>query len=348
MNHKTEPIDIPIAINVGHTEDPEMKQLVDAEYEITHENDNNLYIDINSDYYKKYLSRERFNASRLAFFENSENVEYLTLNLDIVNNTDQNLSINEMYIDVDKSEIDTVPVIYICTTDNYSNCIHFVNQSWFDWKGFTFSYSILEKGESFDGHYKKSKHIDYFDKILIMDLLPDLIDMGYNFEGLKSSIRNRDAKAFVEGEYGRFLYFYITEDDEDFAYFQNCFKPFELKKTSYGEYMGMAYLYGSLKFDDSDLEVDFKAELSLSTSAGWGALSYENDSFDVKLNSFDNNYTLRYPYTTVIEPYGAEYVKLTVAADKSSFHVFQINLKNDNGLNIKSKKIYLHYYYPKN
>lgn len=181
-----------------------------------------------------------------------------------------------------------------------------------------------------------------------MDLLPDLIDMGYNFEGLKSSIRNRDAKAFVEGEYGRFLYFYITEDDEDFAYFQNCFKPFELKKTSYGEYMGMAYLYGSLKFDDSDLEVDFKAELSLSTSAGWGALSYENDSFDVKLNSFDNNYTLRYPYTIVIEPYGAEYVKLTVAADKSSFHVFQINLKNDNGLNIKSKKIYLHYYYPKN
>ena len=138
-----EHIDIPIAINLSHTEDEDMKQLVDAEYEVTRETDKDIYIDINSEYYKEYISGNRFMASKLEFFENSENVEYLTMDLDLVNNTNERLSIDELNVIVDESTPDTIPVIYICTTEAYSNCIYFVDESWFNWKGFTFSYSIL-------------------------------------------------------------------------------------------------------------------------------------------------------------------------------------------------------------
>ena len=138
-----ESIDIPIAINLIHTEDEDMRQLVDAEYEVTHETDKDIYIDINSRYYKHYMSGTRFMADKIAVFENSENVEHLTMNLDVVNNTNERLSIKELKIKVDESKPDTTPLIYICTTEEVSNSIYFVNESWFDWKGFTFSYSPL-------------------------------------------------------------------------------------------------------------------------------------------------------------------------------------------------------------
>ena len=353
-------IDIPIAINLSHTEDEDMKQLVDAEYEVTHETDKDIYIDTNSEYYKKYISGHRFMASKLAFFENSENAEYLTMDLDIVNNTNERLSIDELNVIVDESVPDTLPVIYICTTENYSNCIYFVNESWFNWEGFTFSYSILSKNESFGGGYKKHRHISFFDNYTIVDLLPDMKEMGYDFDELVNCIKMRnirlnrekntewDTDPIVHDEHEHYLGFCINPDDDDFLFFQEKFKPFELKKDIFDEYVGMASLYGSIKFDNSDFVVDFIAEISLSTSGSFGALSYENDKFDVKLKSFGSDYKLQYPYTTVIEPNGTEMIKLTVNADKSSSHKFHVDVKNDNGLKIRSKNIHFHHYYPKN
>ena len=347
-----ESIDIPVAINLIHTEDEEMKQLVDAEYEVTHETDKDVYIDINSRYYKHYMSGTRFMADKIAVFENSENVEYLTTNLDVVNNTNERLSIKELNIKVDESKPDTTPLIYICTTEEVSNSIYFVNESWFNWKGFTFSYSLMKSGESFDGQYKKKRHIPYFDSYTIIDLLPDMISMGYDYEGLIKSIKtlypHSSDDEDTDDVSGKCVELYITEEDDNFGYFQNRFKPFRLKKGNFDEYVGSATLYGSIKFDDSDFKVDFIAEICLSTSGGFGALSYENDKFDVKLKSSGEDYTIRLPYTTVIEPYGTEMIKLSIKADKSSLHRFHVDIKNDNGLKIRSKDVHFHHYYPKN
>ena len=349
---KIEAVDIPIAISLTHTEDEDMKQLVDAEYVVTRETDSDIYIDINSNYYKRYTSGTRFKTDQLAFFENSENVENLTLCLDVVNNTNEKLSIMELDINVKESKPDTIPLIYICTTEGLSNSIYFVNESWFNWKGFTFSYSLLKNGESFNGHYKQTRHISYFDSYTIINLLPDMISMGYDYDGLMESLKTRYPHNIDDNNPNdvsdKCVEFSITEEDENFHFFQDKFEPFGLKKDKIDEYVGSATLYGSILFDDVDFKVDFIAEISLSTSAGFGALSYENDKFDVRLKSLGDDYILRYPYTTVIEPYGAEMIKLSVIADKSSLHKFRIDIKNDNGLNIKSKKIHFHHYYPKN
>lgn len=342
-------IDIPIFINLSHNEN--MKQLVDAEYEITCETDNDIYIDINSRYYKQYTSRTRFKVDQLVFFDNSENVEYLTMCLDVVNNTSERLSIKELNIIVDESKPDSIPIIYICTEAAQSNSIRFVNESWFNWKGFTFSYSILKNGESFNGHYTQSRHIPYFDSDVIINLLPDMILMGYDFDGLMESIKTRDLYANDyndDSDYRTCVMLNITEEDDDFCDFQGRFKPFGLKKGNFGEYVGVATLYGSIKFDNIDFKVEFIAEISLSTPDGFGALSYANDEFNVKLKSLGNDYTLKYPYVTVIEPYGTEMIKLTMIADKSSLHKFHVDIKNDNGLKVKSKEVHFHHYFPKN
>lgn len=353
-------IDIPIAINLSHTDDLDMRQLLDAEYKVTRETDNDIYIDINSKYYNEYISGHRFIVPKLTVFENSENVEYLTLDLDIVNNTDERLSINELNIKVEESVPDTLPVIYICTAEDHSNCVYFVNESWFNWKGFIFSYSILGKDESFNGEYKKSLYIPFFDTYTIVNLLPDLKDMGYDFDELENCIRNRNIRLNSENNtdynvnpiftdtHSSYLVFSINSSDSEFDFFKEKFMPFELKKDIFNEYVGVAKLYGSIRFDDSNFEVKFIADISLSTTGGFGALSYANDQFDVRLKSFGSNYNLQYPYTTVIEPYGAEMIQLIVNADKSSSHKFHIDVKNDNGLKIRSKNIHFHHYYPKN
>lgn len=360
-DEQTEDIDILIGVNLAHTEDEDMKKLIDAEYESVYETNNDIYIDINSDYYKKYISGHRFMAPKIPYFDNSENVEHLTMTFDIVNNTDERLSIDKLNIMVEESTPDTIPVIYICTTEDCSNCIYFVNESWFNWNGFTFDYSILKKGESFNGVYKKSRHISYFDKFTIVDLLPEMKDMGYNFDELVNHIRDKNIRLNREnnrdwdvepidsvGNY-YFLTFYLSSNDADFNLFQEKFKPFELKESKFkDEYVGTASLYGSIRFDHSDFKVDFVAEISLSTAAGFGGLSYANDKFDVKLKTIGNNYILQYPYTTIIEPKGTEMIKLSITADISSSHKFYVDINNDNGLKVRSKNIHFHHYYPKN
>lgn len=345
-------VDIPIAISLTHTEDEDIKQLIDAEYVVKIETNNDIYIDINSSYYKQYTSGVRFKTDQLAFFEKSETVENLTLCLDVVNNTSEKLSIRELDINVKESKPDTIPLIYICTTEEMSNSIYFVNESWFNWKGFTFSYTLLKNGESFNGYYKKMRHIPYFESYTIINLLPDMISMGYDYDGLIESLKMHYPHSIdhdnSDEDSDKCVEFSIMEEDENFFFFQNKFEPFGLKKNNCDEYVGSATLYGSILFDDSDFKVDFISEISLSTSAGFGALSYENDKFDVKLKSHTDEYILRYPYTTVIEPYGLEMIKLSVIADRSSTYKFQVDIKNDNGLNIKSKIIYFHNYNPKN
>lgn len=330
--------DIPISINLAHTEDEYLKQFNPVEYRITKESDKDITIDINSDYYKKYMSGRRFLVPKDAVLS-TEILEYLTLNMDVVNNTDNKLDISGLEICVDESEPDSEPFVYIRTSEDMSNSISFINGSWFNWQGFTFSYRILKRGESFDGNYNKRKHISFFDNYITIDLLPDMKELGYDFDGLLQ----RGLISCNYQEDGRYHVFYEGESSS----MRNVFAPFEVKKVDEYNSEGYATLYGTIQFDNSDVKIDFIAKVSLFTD-GLGAVSYENDRFDVQLKSSGTNYVLKYPYTTVIEPHGAEMVKLVVSAKQSSHHNFYIRLRNGNDLNIRTKDIHFHHFFPKN
>ena len=343
-------IDIPVTVNIVHDSDPDLP--LPAEYLVVNNSNDEITIDTNSDYYNKYMSGDRFNAPLVIGYFN-EDVEYLTLELDIVNNTSERISVNELNINVEKSAIDSYPYIYISTAENYSNCIQFYNGSWFNWKGFTFSYTILKRGQQFNGKYIKSVHIPYFDNVKTINLLPNLKELGYDFDSLLSRVRalnkqnnfSEDDPWIKDDDGSQYLVFGATDAD-DITNIQRWFYPFEFKRLDEYTYEGRATLYGSIRFDGTDIVKHFKAEVSLSTAAGFGALSYENDKFDVKLRIEGENYVKRFPYTTVIEPQGAEMVKLRIMADKSSNHNFFINIINDNGLVIRSKNIKFHNFRP--
>ena len=352
----TPQIDVPIAINLMHPDDDYATQFTIEEYGITEENGRSIHIEPQTGYYPNYISGKRFKTPRQVLFETSEVVEFLTLSMDIVNNTKQKLDISELNIQVDESRIDTLPLIYICTLDECGNSLQFVNSGWAKWEGFTFSYSLLKKGEEFNGTYKKQKHIPYFEGIKTVKLLPDLMEMGYDYKGLIRFLKKEAREAFGEDCDDMFPSpsdecSIITHDfyGYDIGFVKNKFKPFEAKKSPGSDYtfIGFARLYGCIQFDHSNRKIEFMSEIPLSTEGGFGADSYECDKFDIRLKSEGEAYTLRYPYTTVIEPGGTEFVKLTFIADKSSMHTFHIEAKNNNGLSIRSKDIHYHHYKPR-
>ncbi len=344
-------IDLPISVNIVHESDPDLPQ--PDEYCVVNNSDEEIEIDIKSDYYNQYMSGNRFNAPCVADFSYIDDVEYLTLELDIVNNTKERISVNELNVNVERSELDKFPLIYVCTSYVQSNSIQFVNGSWFNWKGFTFSYSILKKGQEFSGTYNKSIHIPYFDDVKTVNLLQDLKELGYDFDNLLKQVQTQneisgfyDGNPWITENGNQYLVFWATDKD-DINRIQSWFYPFEFKRLNEFTYEASATLYGTITFDDTDIVKSFKAEISLSTEGGFGALSYANDKFDVKLHTDGKNYVKRFPYTTVLEPQGAEMVKLRIMAEKSSNHNFFINVINDNGLNIRSKNIKFHNFWPK-
>lgn len=352
-----ETVDIPIAVNLSnYTQEWHDMYL---SFKITNEDDNNIYIDATSPYYDNYVSKKRFETYCPAWVDEIGNMEYLMLDLDIVNNTTNCLDIQELDIRVETSKLDSLPYVYVVTESSKCNTISFYNASWFDWKGFTFSYSIIKKGEKFDGIYKFEKHIEYFDNFKTVDLLPDLMSLGYDFKKMCRIVYGDNFRldeytkrcniSIIDREFG------IGKDYETICYIseeQEVFRPFDAEVyddyESSKTYRGVANLFGRIRFDINGEEVLFKSKVSLSDGCEYGAASNEDDHFDVSLKTMSNDYVLRYPYTTVIEPYGAERVSLVVKAEKSSNHVFYIDAKNENELNIRSKDIRIHYMSPKN
>lgn len=190
---------------------------------------------------------------------------------------------------------------------------------------------MLRQGETFDGTYNKSKHIPFFEDYTTVDLLPDMKDLGYDFDGM---LKRNDISVCYD-DYFNDGHYFVSRNN----YNSNIFSPFD------GD-LGTATLYGTIEFDESSMRIDFVAHASL-YGGDFGAVSYENDKFDIQLKSSGDHYTMRLPYTTVIYPQGAEMVKLTITADKSSTHRFKIGLRNNNGMLIETKQIYFHHFYPK-
>lgn len=360
--------DIVIGVNLVHPWGADM------EYSISKETDDSIYINSSCPYYDAYTSGERFKAPLLSMFEESK--ENLTVQLDVVNNNDTPLDIEEIMIDVAKSIPDSTPRIFVCTEYNCSNTITFINDSWYNWKGFTFHYTILRKGEKFDGKYRYHSHINYFEYSETFNLLPELMKMGYDFRNVCKQLDKMNEYLDVSPNYnprdcqrmidmGHRFY----DSYEENQYYTMCCErvfssadtlericfPFEVTRDGYTDedeyadddtsslhiYEGRARLYGRLEFDDCDFAVDFSANISLFHYCG-GAGVGESDRFHVALHTNDSNYQLRYPFTTVIEPYGTEMLTLIIRVPQASYHNLRFVFPNGNDKAIRSKDIFLH------
>ena len=177
--------DIPLFVNIWkkHPTDGDRDMI----FKIVNETSDSVYIDASSPYYDHYISEKRFMLP-IQVYDDEIYCGYLNLQFDVVNNTDVILDIEELNINVTSSQPDSLPFLDMYTALVYSNAIVFRNQSWFNWRGFHFRYSFIKRGEKFNGKYQYNRHINYFDYDTIINLLPELIENGYNFKRVCESL----------------------------------------------------------------------------------------------------------------------------------------------------------------
>lgn len=307
-------------------------------YIVKNEDDNHLEIEPNGDYYNMYVSNDRVVAEQHICVPSPVYYEYPTIDVYLVNNYDYLLNISELSINVEESRIDNMPYIYLCTTREHVNTLTLCNYSCYNWGNLSLEYKILRKGEVFDGKYSHKKTIPFFYGEDIIDFTEDLESLGYDYSRVcQLSETNED-----------FMWncFYNGISKENLSSYKDYFYPFEISKESFDNiehtYIPYARIYGKISFSNSLKVIPFKANICLTSVDGLGAITCTDDKFDVKFKTNDSHYTLKYPYKTQIRPGGSERIRLTLSCDKSTIHSFNIQAKNEEGVDIHSKKIQIH------
>ena len=361
--HKEDIPKIPIDIVLEHIKHP-----LDGEsdycyqFKIVNQNESEIWIEPTSTYYDSYMSGKRMEIITGATPEFDWTNEYPILGCYLINNTENALNINRLDIKVESSDEDPLPFLYIFCNEEHSNSITFVNGNWTNWEQAKLDYKILKKGETFDGKYDRNKTIPYFEDSYSLNFVDDLIDMGYDFEKVckAAKITMKEGREQGVGLFGF--------DDEHFDDYKDLFYPFEIgfiNETEYvadsdtesdaeedfgpkrHEYGGFARIYGRLSFASHPHQVEFQGKLSLSSALGLGAALDEDERFDVELRPKGSDYVLHYPYTTKISSGGSERVSIRLKCKRSAIHTLVIDAVNNNGLKICSKKIHLHYLFPR-
>ena len=295
-------------------------KLISSAFKIDNETDSVITIEPCTPYYKEWISNKRMEIPCLCY--NGDILDCPKLDVYITNNTDQTISVSSLEFMVKESKIDDLP--YIDISDNCTsppNCLSLRNESWFNWGTMYLDYSILRKGEKFNGKYKGQKTIPYFEDVLDVDFTQDLAKMGLNINYLKE----RD-------------YFHLDPEEFTPNEMLKVFHPFEVDEEGFGIFK----IYGRIRFSKSKFTKEFYGYLDI-TPFGEGAANEESDKFDVKLEYDKKNYSISYPYNTVLRPGDNERVKLKLNCPRSSNHRFYISINNDNGLVMRTKDIQMHF-----
>lgn len=315
-------------------------------FSIENESDEYIKIEPQSTYYDAYISDKRLTVRDKDVC--SDDLQFPVLNFYLNNNTDNPLSISSLDINVSKSILDTLPYVYFVESQLLNNALVIRNESWIDWGGMKLSYTILKRGETFDGKYKHNLSIPYFEDRIIVDFYQDFIDMGLNDELNAfcddSFFDTDDLKCdFLVGHNKSSDHLNIgmlsemeSEEVDVLSY------PFEYAASIDNYYYIFARIYGKISFSNSDFNKEFEAEIYITKPAGDGMELDTSDIFGLELQPEGKNYTKSFPYTTTIAPNESERIQLTLKCPKSAIHDLVVKFNNDNGLDIRSKDIKLH------
>ena len=316
-------------------------------FKLDKQDESDLWIEPTSTYYDKYISDEPMEIPACRPFIHNE---YPILGCYIVNNTDSPMSIDRLVLEVSKSEKDPLPFLYIFTDEEYRNSLKLYNEGWENWGKANLEYRILKRNEVFDGKYNKKKEIPYFEDDYQINLINDLLEMGYDVTAISKATGEEEESIKESGIWVEIL-------DKNYDEWQTLCSPVEIGKYVPDDdsddtdeeinYYGFARIYGQLTFAHHPLKVNFKGIIYLSSSGGGGAGDEIDDSFDVDLKPVGNDYVLQFPYVTSIAPGGNERINLRLKCSRSAIHHFKIKVVNSNDLDISSKNIHLHYIIPR-
>lgn len=359
-------IDLPIGVYLVPVEDEYRADLgTDSPnaymyFKVSNETKDLLEIEPISNYYNKYKSDKPmvlWDDGWKDLRASSDELTYPSFDFVLSNTTDAPINVNSLTLDVEESKIDTFPYLWIFEQCGNANSITIVNESWYNWGKIYFSYSILKKGEKFNGKYKKKITIPYFKDKVYVDFLSDLIEMGLKRTEIDNAIlqygcnledelkermiceasfvvgRNASIDHIVKGEGG------LEPESINFA---ELFYPFEFTMDEGISPFGFARVHGKIEFENSKFSKEFDGRIYLNPPGYGGAYSELSDEFNIELKSSGNNYELDVPYSCILSPGEIKRVRFTIKCSRSTNHKFKVRANNSTGLNILSKKIKLH------
>lgn len=329
-------------------------------FRVSNETKDILEIEPNSSYYNMYTSNKTmilWDDCWKDMPDVSDELTYPSFDFVLSNTTDAPINVSSFTLEVEDSKIDKFPYLWIFEECGNANSITIWNESWYDWGKMYLSYSILKKGEHFNGKYKKKLTIPYFKDKVYVDFLSDLIEMGlketeinnvihqygysdeYELEERKSYVapyvagRNASADHIVKSEGG------LEPESINIA---ELFSPFEFSLDQGISPCGFARIYGKIEFQNSTFSKEFAGRIFLNPPGYGGAANELSDEFDIELKANGNNYELEVPYSCTINPGEIKRVRFSIKCSKSTNHRFKIRANDSIGLKIKSKEIRLH------
>lgn len=326
---------IPIHINLAHP--TELTENSDMQYQIK-KGKNSIIIYPTSYNFDGFNSGERYMVRNHGYFDSTEDVECICLEAIITNDTDVPISVDKLIFEVEDSHIDPAPYLYICTVEDTPNTIIISDEGWTDYGGFTLEYSLMKKGEKFNGKYTHKRKLARPADFLEIDFTEDMKKMGYNWDYLNSNFKDQNNK-----------YLFVSSDNYP-GNPEKLFYPFEWSVIDYeytNIYIGFCRLYGKISFERGHKPVEFMANLQLSTEGGFGGYLSDSDHFDVELFTNKANYKVVKPYHTTLQPQSTEKVSINMGCPKSSYHKFIIRATNDTDIDIISLPISFHYMMPR-
>lgn len=295
---------------------------------ITNESDDSIFIEPKSEYYDIFSSDKRMQVEWQEQEFLSDILEYPTLNFYIENNNDSPLTISSLDVCVSKSELDTFPYLQLYVNAEELFTMNIMNDSWYDWGDMKISYSILKRGESFNGHYEHTRTISFFTNDTTLNFQNDIKDINNEIYYYLDESNLLDKDITVEdADILSYPYEYGCRNEPGFA----------------GNYYIFARMFGNISFTNSSFTKDFESRIFITTYWYGGQAIGVSDEFDVELKTEGSNYKLSFPYSTTIKPHDSERIQLTLKCPKSSIHNFLVRFNNDNGLDIRSKNVKLHY-----
>lgn len=326
---------IPIIIALTH---PDELQFASPMRYMCQTSDDSIIVYPSSYNFNGFYSGKKYEVPQNAIFDASEDVEYLCFDAFITNISNEIISIEKLLLDVAESQIDTNPYLYICTIEDKANTLIISDESWTNYGGFALEYSLLKKGEKFNGVYTQKKIFSKPGEYMEIDFTDDLKNMGYSYGSLKN-------------KYGCPEEEYIVITSIDYSGDPSkLFYPFEWEELQEGQfsyYLGFCRLQGKITFFNGFKPVEFSARLSLSCRGDFGAGLDYNDHFDFCINTDGNNYQIIKPYITTLSPQSTEKISLKIKCSKSSFHKFTLRAISDTDIEISSKPVSLHFMMPK-
>lgn len=326
-------------------------------FAVIEETEDLITIEPTSWYYNDYCSRTRLKVPNTSVFEHgvSDYLHYPRMSFYIENNTEEPLTISSLDICVAESAEDPFPYLLLLEDPAINSSLQIWNEAWSDWGQMNLSYSLLKRGEPFNGKYERQITIPYFEDKVCVDFYEDAVGKGWNdisshcvrYDEDETPIN--ESKCKVVGRNCSTSHLKIgllpaettAQDADKLSY------PFEYGSVSDmhedGDFYIFARVYGHISFTKSEFTKDFQAVVYLTSPWQGGAGLGVSDNFDVQLKPIGKDYKVSFPYSTTIAPNRSEKIQLVLKCPKSAIHHFSVVFNNENDLNIRTKNISFHY-----